>query len=62
MSLREFQKGVLRRIRDCDLPDDPGAAWRSALEVLSCDGYIANGDITRRGFDAIKPIESRQGD
>lgn len=53
MALCEYEKNVLRRIRDDDRPDDPGAAWWAAVEALSVLGLIKDGKLTYDGALAL---------
>ena len=49
MSLCGYETATLKRIAIGDVPDDPGAAFWAATEVLSCRGYIKNGQVTPKG-------------
>ena len=49
MGLCGYEVATLKRIATGDLPDDPGAAFWAATEVLCRGGYLKDGKVTPKG-------------
>ena len=51
--LDDYELHVLSRLAAKNAPEDPGAAWWQALEVLIGGGYIENGELSEKGRVAL---------
>ena len=53
MKMCDFELNVLSKIAFGNFPDDPGAAWFAACEVLANRGFIKNGKTTDKGLKEL---------
>lgn len=49
MGLCGYEVATLKRIATGDVSDDPGAAFCTAVEFLTCGGYLKDGKLTAKG-------------
>jgi len=54
MSLCGYEVAILRRVAIGDVPDDPGAAFFTACEVLARQGCLKSGEVTAKGHAELR--------
>ena len=59
MTLANYELAVLRMVATDNVPDDPGAAFWAAIEVLIGRGLIQNGQATCAGINLLLEEESK---